>query len=369
MKDLDFDELDRAVNSLMSRSGNAPVEPEKQTTTDVVSTPPSVPSRPLAPTPAVTQTPSVDVPTRSTVSLSAPSRTTTQTPSANTSSVSMPSLATKRSGRFMDVVHPSSDMTKAPIVTPSTTEKVTLTPINTDVAPEPEQTKGVDESTISSSSSAIAPSADAWPDPIEFHEQTSDTQDSPEPVSQSDVQATTEPTQAEISPVVTPTTVEPSPSPFITDAKVDKRPLGGAVSDTPLLSPASAPTATEDKMSSDPQVPSSDDAQTPPKVELPAELHSDLLAVESDEAAKLPPVATTPPSAATAGPVSISQQYKKQENSRDSSHAAMYDNAAQPLAHPAKKKSGWLGVVLIILIIVALVGVAAAAYFMGYIPL
>lgn len=369
MKDLDFDELDKAVNSLMSRSGNAPIQS-------------SQPS-PAAPSSTVSQ------PEDTSSSLSVvPARATTiaptepRQPSLPLARSATPSLATKRSGRFMDVVHPSSDMTKAPIVNTPTAEKITLTPISTTVVPETNPESDASEQLPSDTTSQTAPAAtvsqNEWPDPLEFHEQQS-AQNTTETQLSNDAPDVSPAVVVETKPEAPITTasepLEPSLSPFIADAKVEKRPLGGTTADEPTVSESNDQTsAIEQKdIPTDQQVSNNDDTQTTPRVELPAELHSDLLAVESDEAAKLPSSSATSASASVdsivTGPVSIVQQYKKQENSRDTSHTAIYDNAAQPLAHPAKKKSGWLGVVLIIVVILLLVGAAAAAYFMGFIPL
>ena len=87
MKDLDFDELDRAVNSAINPQPAAPAEP-------------------VAEPPAPETEPAVEPVTE---------------PPAPTPVVSSPSPAARRSsGRFMDVVHPSSDMRAKANETPVT---------------------------------------------------------------------------------------------------------------------------------------------------------------------------------------------------------------------------------------------------------
>jgi hypothetical protein len=63
---------------------------------------------------------------------------------------------------------------------------------------------------------------------------------------------------------------------------------------------------------------------------------------------------------------SIPTQYSEQPSTGDASHTPIYDNEAthQPLAHPAKKKKGWLLIVFIVAILAIGGGLGAAAYFL-----
>ena len=199
---------------------------------------------------------------------------------------------------------------------------------------------------------------------------------------------------AEDEPAVEPAAVadsaapatEPLGSPFLTDAKVEKRPLNAdplAASNTePLVSideliktdieePAAAQQAVEEK---------GDEPPIEPQV---PELASDLVAIEATGKATESETELTPqtPSSAQpsanssvssepAGPTSIAQQYKPLESTGDQTHAAIY-NAEQypePLAHPAKKKSGWLWVVFILALLALGSGGAVALYMSGIIP-
>ena len=73
----------------------------------------------------------------------------------------------------------------------------------------------------------------------------------------------------------------------------------------------------------------------------------------------------TPAPAAVSGPASIQPQYKEEPSSTKQEHAAIYDTDTyhKPLAHPAKKKSGWLWVLWIILLLALGAGGAAALYY------
>ncbi|HEU4716137.1 MAG TPA: hypothetical protein VFS14_04915, partial [Candidatus Saccharimonadales bacterium] len=195
----------------------------------------------------------------------------------------------------------------------------------------------------------------------------------------------------------------PLTSPFLPDAKVEKRPLGGLASEE-SDAPASdddisrAPMADDTKKSVDD--PNKQLPADPTEVEpvLPEELSGDLMAVEADTthaelkrahdesaqqsmpaAAKESPVAaqgfetkepSTSPAASAeekpvpAGPTSIPQQYKEEPSTGDQDNGSIYDTDTyhQPLSHPAPKKSGWMWVVWIVLILLVGAGGGALLY-------
>jgi hypothetical protein len=356
MKELDFDELDKAVNSLM---GDVPKtdEPAKDDTNVTAAEPNASESsnEGSQPTPAATD------------------------PSIEASSPTLPSPASRRGGRFMDVVHPSSDM-KTSRMAASSREGISITPPapQTSIVSSPEQNTPVDEPVVPVEPAAEAPLSSEWPDPIALHEE----KQADEPVES------------------VPDTTSPAPltSPFLSDAKVEKRPLGGQAPDldqaiakelgntdtkqptentstkvaslgSPLVEekPTEAP-AEELK----PQLLAETDEKTP----LPAELASDLVAIEAGGAtASENPVSTSAPESieTPAAPVigggSIQQQYTEQPSTGDESHAAIYDTdaAQQPLLHPPKKKTGWLVTIWIVLIIILGVGVGATIWYFGLI--
>lgn len=387
MKDLDFDELDRAVSSLMTDvDTNELAEPDEKVVTipstlgagDIPHFPPSTnttlpqPSSPLNEAPIVASLP--------------PEVSSTTLPMTSTSP------AARRSGRFMDVVDPSSDMktatmldrmsrvgttVTAPIVEPSTSEEETSSISETSVVGEP---------ALSSDNDMSAPSS--WPDPIDFNATKEVPMANDEELTPDEV--TAEPLtpvegSSEDSEAVSDSDdlATPLQSPFLSDAKVEKRPLGAFAqtsddmsADTAREQPESVEPVrdgvdTATSVEPDPQVVEA----TPPAV-LPDELQGDIVAIEADTT----PSNVVPESAAVAsptpysqpvvpvtntGPTSIKQQYTEEPSTTPSEHAAIYDSPAytQPLAHPAKKKSGWLVVLLVVILVIIGAGGGAALYF------
>ena len=399
MKDLDFDELDKAVNSLMGKVGSETIDDEKATQTLAIRGTLKDDEKPkyaeveniakkiggeaiYEAEEKVLNTDETEAPIqKAEISkedthqpvVSAESKTeelTTATPAARRQS----------SGRFMDVVHPSSDMrtTTGPELIvperPSTKPVVDLPPLRAATPANP-PTEGTSSKALEAS-------------------------------------------QQEISELLG--------SPFLPDAKVSKRPLGGeaptggVVEDIPPLqaitnekvdsnNTATAGQQTEetarelaeklpevnekiedekpinseqteaDDGSGDEQRPLNPDGfkDEKPMPEEDAALQKieatedddkedrknvneatseTIRAIESGDTEKL----------AVHG--SIPQQYKEKTNSEEhekSDDGGIYDvnNYHQPLEHPAKHKSGWGTVVLIVVIILIFVALAAAAYF------
>jgi len=357
MKDIDFDELDKAVNSLMAKTPEgeekepaAPAEPAAETSSE-----PSQPApaqEAAVPEPADTAEPAKEP---AAVAPAAEEPSPESAPAAK-------SLATKRSGRFMDVVHPSSDMRSAPSATaqPSRHSKV-IAPFSSDTASAPaEPTK--EEAPTSEEVAAPAPAEHSWPDPIAMHEAAQNSQTAEPEAAPSEK---SEPAPAPVAPS------EPPVSPFLADAKVEKRPLG-------------APVTEAQELGLDTEAPQQTEAAEP-AAPLPAELADDVVSIESDttqhaesETTELPAVAETPSEpdiapakvepekAAPAGASSITQQYKVQENTGDQHHEALYDSASiePPLQHPAKQKSGWFSVALIVLLLVVGIGGAVILWYL-----
>lgn len=302
MSDIDFDELDKAVNSLM--------QPKTATQSDAT---------PKQDTPQSTDQPAqpvADQPTVDTVNAAPATNqpdTTTSEPATSTASAqsaARPSLATKRRGQFMDVMHPSANMksntnTASPTASrkgvslqpmtqsaeqqPSTSEvsqqspattvgaEVSLTSSNDNELMMPEFNTEPDTATTDSSASqtvdATAESNDpgdatdgGWPDPIDMLDES----DAQPPVS-----GTTEQSDQPTAPEYIDTTS----SPFLPDAKVEKRPLG-AVAEPDATSDADDTIDADETTNSD----SSDNVTTPDSnADLPAELHASLMSLEGDD--------------------------------------------------------------------------------------
>lgn len=262
MTDFDFEELDKAVSGAI---GDTPVSND---TTDGVSVP------------------------------------DTTTPDTNSAPA-----ARRSSGRFMDMVHPASDMR---------TSRPTQSP---------------------------APRVESRP----------------------------EQTLVEDRPIEDP--LKPAESPFLPDAKVEKRPLGseeatGALSqvnpidlleepEEPLLEAPDDPRIEAHAMPDPIDFAAKNEGESHPVVEEAKVAEVD---TTHDEPA---PVADTAP----AGPDSITQQYKEQPSSTAQS-GAIYDTEAyhQPVPKPAKKRSGaWI--ILWILILVILGAAAGAAFYIFVLPM
>lgn len=354
MTELDFDELDKAVNSLMAENGTEEAP---------------------APAPA----PSAPAPDSSS-SASAPAA----------------SPAVRRRGQFMDVIRPSSSMRPSPMAAKH--EAATVTPPAADETPAEESPALSSPDMLSETSAepstepASAPVSE-WPDPIDMSvaSAAAETPEMPaetEPSSEEPEQTVPAPeeTAAEHIPD------DPLTSPFLPDAKVEKRPLGVPApvsSDAPFDQPIEAepdiaPIETSDTgdIAVLPEEQSTDMGTVPAPVLVPDELKEDVVAVESNEVVHeenapepVPQEQPAPAAAAeTAAPASeavpaggaITQQYEEQPSSGDQTNGAIYDTDTyhQPLdAHPAKKKSSVMTWVLWIIVLLIVGATAGAMWF------
>lgn len=385
MKELDFDELDRAVNSLM---------------TNTVTSAPS----------------SSDTPEETTIELQSSPEITTTHVSFDTLEKGVVQQAVEQSdtepvvvrtipgirrsgGRFMDVVHPSSDMKQQQSPSLSTSrQRLTISPVVPPIGSVTESSASDDDSSVVSidTDKNTAP-ANEWPDPIDisgFKQIKADLE--------SDTDADIEQKNTLEEDQI------PQTSPFLTDAKVEKRPLGGNSSFT-HSEPGGG--LTSDATDTDDPINSADDQIIPAPIDfeapLPAEFQEELVAIESGsnqaeqgedipvpipvvpvvvvpEVEKIPvTVAVEVKKPATLlipdhfpdedipvlakGPSSIAQQYREEPNSGDQSNGSIYDTDAyhKPLSHPTQKKSGWLWIVWIILILAVGAGIGASLYYFG----
>ncbi len=299
MTDIDFDELDRAVNSLV----NPDAKPIPSAIPSVSAVAPTSASSPVAVNPA-------------------------------------PLAERRSSGRFMDVVHPSSDMRSSVPDRPASSQAATIAPLLTTPP------SGVE----------VSKPAASWPDPIDMHQATQET-------------------AAAVPPVLEPVkdTNGPLESPFLSDTKVEKRPLGAFSNEsrdsepTPSMPAATMPSVSEltmdttDTIMVGEKTPESSDQPVVNDTPMPAELQPGLLSIESNE----DPKSVKEEPVVQVGPTSITQQYSQQPSTGDKPVANMFNTAAykKPKALSGKKKSGWLIVLWIFLLIVVGAGVGAAVYF------
>lgn len=302
MKDIDFDELDRAVSSVLgqrSSGDNTAATAQASVSGDSAQ--------------VVDTSQAVNVNNAQTTA----SRSQSTTP-----------LAIKRRGKFMDMVHPSADMTSsAPPVTPARTKPL-IEPLSSSVIPEEPQTEVVDEP---DEPEVIEPTAKldesnaligAEPVPVENllpeHTTESEVVDVKTPtvedvakVDESDPAPTTlvsenesvpaEPPKEQDSLYVDPLDlshpeetvqeeaiaehtaevpphVEPVTTPFLADAQVEKRPLGA-------FGDAESTETSDAVETAEPESPvensNTTDTQSAPAVPLPRELQPDVVEVES----------------------------------------------------------------------------------------
>jgi len=310
MSDFDFDELDKAVAGASGSDVNQVItdieEPEEQRVVEIDSKPEASESEAPKAAPA----------------------------------------ARRGSGRFMDVVHPSSDMrSRASSVAPSSRTE----------AP-----------------SFVPPASKVEEEAPEEEESTSDIKD------------TQESAVGEWS--------KPLETPFLADAKVEKRPLGGfgpdpsqelldapeeepkpEAPDEPLLEANNLPDpidfaahlASLDSEKEDTGNPAPVEEEKPEEPQESEQSIEQLDELKEPEP-ETPPVLDVATSEEPVGPTSIQQQYEERPATEQPS-GAIYDteNYHKPLAPPAKKKSGAWTIIWIILLVI--LGAAAGVAFYLYV--
>ena len=419
VKDLDFDELDRAVNSLLANGPNTNSDDVAKNTTTIGSELPKTPinshftnsispinnfkSNPVTP-------PAVDNPTLNEAT-SPIEATSTQVevkvikpiPTIPIFAEPTRPLASRRSsGRFMDVVHPSSDM-RTTLIMPDRVSRQGTT-INLSSVEHTAVTEPVVVETVIPQPEPIerpvvtAPVANAWPDPIDFGDKV----EIKLPVPAVDDNEDSEDDDIDRISDDIDNTLNRAPevqeSPFLSGAKVSKRPLGAFSGDNSLdyieISPVAEAPATEKASESDEDANMNNTDQIDVDVPLPAELMSDLLTIEaanevetSDSSVVSPSPETVPYTAPaspvvqapeaviendppkvipnTDGPTSISQQYKEKPSTSDQNSTAIYDTAAYHKAIVGKptKKSHLFLILWILLLLAIGAGAGAAIYF------
>ena len=311
MKDLDFDEIDRAVNSLVTKKPNNISQP--------------VPA-PSSDSDLNNQVPAVIPPV-------------------------LPPLSMRRtSGRFMDVVHPSSNM-RPSILTEARPAKVE-TPVP-QIKPKPP----VSELPTTDSSFEKSDSKD-WPDPIDFHESKQQVPQKNVDTEDDDIDKISN----EITKSLSKMPEESLESPFLSGAKVEKRPLGAFSNESPALNTENISKSELENEVNKKQELSDEEISTP----LPAELQNDVLKIEADSSTHPEKDDSVIPSANTQ-PVatSINQQYTEKPSTGDQSTGAIYDTSSyhKNIVRPTKKKSGWMWVLWIFVLLVVGTGAGVAVYF------
>lgn len=363
----DFDELDRAVQSLVGGEGAAGQSADNQSVPTASPVSESAEASQSASAPQSLASTS-DAGMQASAERSATSRGRTR------SVAERPAVVRSRSrGRFMDIVPPRPKPQARPSQQPGRTG-VDLTPPSEpsrDDAPsqpaksEPVQQPVAAESVPNEPKAALessevlemqGPAGESAPAKVESLE--SEAKDDSASLDQ-----LVDDLAAEVDEVIeSEATAQESASPFIEGAQVEKRPLGGASSEDDLL-------VMEDSLSSIEQEPATGDSiPSQAAAEVEPQPASEAAAPEPPEPMPSKPmtgaqVQTAPTE--TEGPASIVQQYKTTpEEPAQLGETSMFDaaNYEQPTGQPPKKKSGWLVVLWIVLLLALGGGGAFIAY-------
>lgn len=373
MSDIDFDELDKAVSSVLKKDEPTPTQTQAPAEVTASVAPPQASIEVTEPQPApaveASAAPTVDAP---------------ETVPATEVPVMSQSPAVKRSsnGRFMDMVHPSSDMKNATAVAPSK-KPAFLAPLSADIAApaaSSEETPSTEEETTQSVPSLDTQASSSTEQP--FVPNPWDVQSAPEPnvapeAPQAEVTPETMPDEDESQPDVDveqqpeeqapeapvkeapvinePTTEEPaatvvdeSGTPFLNDTKVQKRPLNAFTGQEPA--------DTEDS--------NNQDLQMPAVPSLPPELNAEMLAVDSTETTDENDDGGTKADEQ----VSVPDQPQAQATAIPEVSQPMFDTQEyhQPLTAAHKSKSRmWIIVALLVLLPIVGGAIGALVYFAG----
>ncbi len=344
MKDIDFDELDRAVNSVIQNTQSNGVSDSNlsDSSAPVIKNIDAKPSMPMHPS----------------------------------------ILARRSNGRFMDMV-PLSASTR-----PTPTNPVRVTRQGLDIAPQNNNTNVAQSASEEPKASVITEPvieekpSNVWPDPIDNQNFSQGV----ELVSENNEDADIDQINADIEKTLNPKNDDALETPFISGTKVEKRPLNALSPD--LLDEGQDKTIDNvSELSTDTtSVNTIDTGSFNTNMPLPAELGDDLLSIESgnssaasqsnqlvDQSPKLeiampeaPVVNQAVVASAVSNNESIVQQYQEQPNSGDQTNAAIYDTNTyhKAVVKSSRGKSGWLGIVWILLLIVTGGGVGAAVFFL-----
>ncbi|MDO4773591.1 MAG: hypothetical protein Q4A37_00465 [Candidatus Saccharibacteria bacterium] len=368
MTDIDFDELDKAVNSLMNQRGDESSSPAASVTAPAAASATTVATAPVSSVASATPAPSA-------APAPAPTAPIVSTPPTEAFVAPAPAIAKRPAGRFMDVVHPSSDMTNNRPASPRPSRTgVSLQPASQVAATTPSteaQSVSSDTAATPAPTAAELAMADAL-DTMPVAGQEVAVEPTPEPEPTEQAAPTPVPTADDLTEKIAASlqasaTTAPLESPFLTDAVVEKRPLGSAsetvAPDTMTANAVATPEVADETVTVQPS--DSDAAaewqETAKGDVLAPELSKDIMAIESGEAVSSDTMAATPIIGAD-----IPQQYTPEVDTAPEP-APMFDAASLTPGHDMaapKKKSGILTVLLILLF--ALLGVAggAAAYFL-----
>lgn len=379
MSDIDFDELDKAVTSVLGTNVETGVD------TAAVSTPASV-STPTAPVAASGQGISAHAAHARIMPSIRSSGATTLSRAAGTSNLAAPTsqpavtsrrVIPHRQGKFLDVVHPDHAVKPAASAVQPATQSAPLPGVSTgpeeaqvvDFAQLQDAAAGLNTTPVPTLEAPAVEASSAQASLVETSELATPAAPSVEP---GQPQSVDEVAAALSQPIATD---EPNASPFLPDAKVEKRPLGSGEVAAPMNLPTTEPAAA-------PPTGASSEVVDGTTEEVPEELSDAVQAVESSEVQTAAPVETIVDDTkkdtqdtlqSGSAPASIPKQYKDsiKTASEDDESSAIFDPQTyqQPIEEPTKKSSHlmrWILVATLLLMIVAAAGVAA--YLGGVIP-
>lgn len=329
MDDINFDELDKAVNTALQQSAPRATPAKEEPTTNTAQQP--------------------------------------ETPKS-------PTVVPQRRGQFMDMVHPSSDMTKQSVLQRTARQAPTLQPLNPEVVETTSSEPEASPSEVGPQPQAVSPSisekiedtevhpatASEWPDPLDVMERTEE--------DKNDTGAS-QPEEYE-APTDMPQEKEPedsNSSPFIPGAETEKRPLGAFTGVPQATNEESAEPSVDEPVAEHlPETETtSEELPSVPPMSVPEELSPEVVSVESDEPSKTPEKEQDDheetPGDANGLAASISQQYKSVETpAEEQGEHPVFDTKDyhQPLTPPAKKSHVGL-IVSLIFVILSLLGASA----------
>lgn len=358
MKDIDFEELDKAVSALVSGGpSGSPKNPE----------PDNEPGNAKALTPAkrdtskavsvavsrTSQAKANERPIGVTSAASEPKRTVAPSPIKRPA----PAVPARGSGSFMDIVATKPDKPSGSRAPLPSRNGLTIKPVSDDktlrdaavsstrAAPAEKPTPGV------TAAEFLSDDEDKWPDPIDF----SDT-------------ASAKPSPAG-KPASDPEETADTASPFLTDAKVEKRPLGAFAA-----KPEDAPTRTyelPDELKPDTAQSEAIEPETSGTAHTPEPAASDTPAPAEPTAIAAP----TKQDLHDKAMLSIPQQYKTAEVTADKAERPVFDTKEyhppllEETAHGGHKKSGIWNKLFIVLLIIALLAVGAYFAFVYFVQM
>ncbi len=416
-REFNFDELDKAVNSLIGDPAKQPAQPAASTTPAATSQPqaaqPAPPQTSLPPASVPPRANSTPVPSRNipTAERSAPTASSQPTP-APVAPTSVPTPAKPAvekpgaPGRFMDVVHPASDMAvsaKEEMKKGIGAEGKTVEPLSSNITPDPLPEKSAANTPNSAQLSVKAPvtpdamittpdtEEKAWEDPLEEATKNEKEREIKQGAQE----------RLGLTPKANEQDQEKSEEKkplFLPDAKVEKRPLGAFAEDNKA---EEKETKEDDK----------DKKETPAKLTIDGvgdvdseekkaeeessdlllpELGKEIVAVEasdtiagdedsakkdeekekSKEQDKKKEDDKDKKAPAKPDTFSIPKQYKEKQASADHKPKSIYDteeyhrSLATAAAKKKKNNKWWVWVLVILGLLILGVGLGAGAYFL-----